>query len=356
MGVAPMSYNMEEGTLEIGMEDRTVSGVAGPLVTLDKVKGPKYQEIVNIRLGDATTRRGQVLEVDGEKVAVQVYEGISGIENKYTIVQFIGEVLKTLVSLDTLGFIFNGSRKPIDNGSPILPEAYLDISGSSINPSERTYLEEMIQTGISSIDVTNSIACGQKIPPFFAAGLPHNKIATQISARLDDEEDNFANNVAIVFAAMGVYMETAQYLKRDLEENGSMERANDPTVECIITPRVAVTTAKYLVCKNIATSKGSLTTVDIGERIDGNQLQPKPIPDRTEEGHHNRLINGDSDSPFFARTHADLLAEGEEALRQRNRQWWNRYSGFLCELRCVRSIVSSLSLWWPSMVVRRWLW
>ncbi|KAL3729814.1 hypothetical protein ACJRO7_026887 [Eucalyptus globulus] len=246
MGVAPMSYDMEEGTLEIGMEDRTVSGVAGPLVTLDKVKGPKYQEIVNIRLGDGTTRRGQVLEVDGEKVAVQVYEGTSGIENKYTIVQFIGEVLKTLVSLDTLGFIFNGSRKPIDNGSPILPEAYLDISGSSINPSERTYMEEMIQTGISSIDVTNSIARGQKIPPFFAAGLPHNKIATQISARLDDEEDNFANNVAIVFAAMGVYMETAQYLKRDLEENGSMERANDPTVECIITPRVAVTIAEYL--------------------------------------------------------------------------------------------------------------
>ncbi|KAK3420012.1 hypothetical protein EUGRSUZ_G00785 [Eucalyptus grandis] len=164
MGVAPMSYDMEEGTLEIGMEDRTVSGVAGPLVTLNKVKGPKYQEIVNIRLGDGTTRRGQVLEVDGEKVAVQV--------------------LKTLMSLDTLGFIFNGSRKRIDNGSPILPEAYLDISGSSINPSERTYLEEMIQTGISSIDLMNSIARGQKIPPFFAAGLPHNKIATRISARL----------------------------------------------------------------------------------------------------------------------------------------------------------------------------
>ncbi|KAL3729796.1 hypothetical protein ACJRO7_026873 [Eucalyptus globulus] len=355
MGVAPMSYDMEEGTLEIGMEDRTVSGVEGPLVTLDKVKGPKYQEIVNIRLGDGTTRRGQVLEVDGEKVAVQVYEGTSRIENKYTIVQFIGEVLKTLVSLDTLGFIFNGSRKPIDNGSPILPEAYLDISGSSINPSERTYLEEMIQTGISSIDVTDSIARGQKIPPFFAAGLPHNKIATQISARLDDEEDNFANNVAIVFAAMGVYMETAQYLKRDLEKNGSMERANDPTVECIITPRVAVTTAEYLfvpylMMPNCADVSSPIT--NHRERIKGNRLQLKPIPDRTEEGHHNRLINGDSDSPFFARTHADLLAEGEEALRQRNQQWWSRYSG----LRCVRSIVSSLSLWWPSMVVRRWLW
>ncbi|XP_022752556.1 V-type proton ATPase subunit B2 isoform X3 [Durio zibethinus] len=180
MGAEKNFIDMEEGTLEIGMEYRTVSGVAGPLVILDKVKGPKYQEIVNIRLGDGTTRRGQVLEVDGEKAVVQVFEGTSGIDNKYTTVQFTGEVLKTPVSLDMLGRIFNGSGKPIDNGPPILPEAYLDISGSSINPSERTYPEEMIQTGISTIDVMNSIARGQKIPLFSAAGLPHNEIAAQI--------------------------------------------------------------------------------------------------------------------------------------------------------------------------------
>ncbi|KAL3729774.1 hypothetical protein ACJRO7_026847 [Eucalyptus globulus] len=317
MGVAPMSYDMEEGTLEIGMEDRTVSGVAGPLVTLDKVKGPKYQEIVNIRLGDGTTRRGQVLEVDGEKVAAQVYEGTSGIENKYTIVQFIGEVLKTLVSLDTLGFIFNGSRKPIDNGSPILPEAYLDISGSSINPSERTYLEEMIQTGISSIDVTNSIACGQKIPPFFAAGLPHNKIATQISARLDDEEDNFANNVAIVFAAMGVYMETAQYLKRDLEENGSMERVNDPTVECIITPRVAVTIAEYLFVPHLM----------MPNCAEGVQWKPpEPEPDRTGRFWKHPPLSFPS---YFPGTNRRELAS----------------------LQRMRSVVLSLNLWRPSMIL-----
>ncbi|XP_022752478.1 V-type proton ATPase subunit B2 isoform X2 [Durio zibethinus] len=234
MGAEKNFIDMEEGTLEIGMEYRTVSGVAGPLVILDKVKGPKYQEIVNIRLGDGTTRRGQVLEVDGEKAVVQVFEGTSGIDNKYTTVQFTGEVLKTPVSLDMLGRIFNGSGKPIDNGPPILPEAYLDISGSSINPSERTYPEEMIQTGISTIDVMNSIARGQKIPLFSAAGLPHNEIAAQICRQaglvkrleksdnlLDDqEEDNFA----IVFAAMGVNMETAQFFKRDFEENGSMER------------------------------------------------------------------------------------------------------------------------------------
>ncbi|MBA0624064.1 hypothetical protein Godav_009473, partial [Gossypium davidsonii] len=263
MGAEKNFIDMEEGTLEIGMEYRTVSGVAGPLVILDKVKGPKYQEIVNIRLGDGTTRRGQVLEVDGEKAVVQVFEGTSGIDNKYTTVQFTGEVLKTPVSLDMLGRIFNGSGKPIDNGPPILPEAYLDISGSSINPSERTYPEEMIQTGISTIDVMNSIARGQKIPLFSAAGLPHNEIAAQICRQaglvkrleksdnlLDGlEEDNFA----IVFAAMGVNMETAQFFKRDFEENGSMERvtlflnlANDPTIERIITPRIALTTAEYL--------------------------------------------------------------------------------------------------------------
>ncbi|KAF7810760.1 V-type proton ATPase subunit B 2 [Senna tora] len=279
MGVAQNNIDLEEGTLEIGMEYRTVSGVAGPLVILDKVKGPKYQEIVNIRLGDGTTRRGQVLEVDGEKAVVQVFEGTSGIDNKFTTVQFTGEVLKTPVSLDMLGRIFNGSGKPIDNGPPILPEAYLDISGSSINPSERTYPEEMIQTGISTIDVMNSIARGQKIPLFSAAGLPHNEIAAQICRQaglvkrleksdnlleafqaycfntflamelMDGEEDNFA----IVFAAMGVNMETAQFFKRDFEENGSMERvtlflnlANDPTIERIITPRIALTTAEYL--------------------------------------------------------------------------------------------------------------
>ncbi|XP_068485029.1 V-type proton ATPase subunit B3-like isoform X1 [Phaseolus vulgaris] len=263
MGVAKNVHDAEE-TLEIGMEYRTVSGVAGPLVILDKVKGPKFQEIVNIRLGDGTTRRGQVLEVDGEKAVVQVFEGTSGIDNKFTTVQFTGEVLKTPVSLDMLGRIFNGSGKPIDNGPPILPEAYLDISGSSINPSERTYPEEMIQTGISTIDVMNSIARGQKIPLFSAAGLPHNEIAAQICRqaglvkRLEKSENLLEggggeDNFAIVFAAMGVNMETAQFFKRDFEENGSMERvtlflnlANDPTIERIITPRIALTTAEYL--------------------------------------------------------------------------------------------------------------
>eukprot|EP00243_Klebsormidium_subtile_P004054 TRINITY_DN17830_c0_g1_i1.p1 TRINITY_DN17830_c0_g1~~TRINITY_DN17830_c0_g1_i1.p1 ORF type:complete len:541 (-),score=153.31 TRINITY_DN17830_c0_g1_i1:244-1734(-) len=245
------------------LDYRTISGVAGPLVILEKVKGPKFAEIVNVRLGDGTMRRGQILEVDGEKAVVQIFEGTAGIDNKKTTIEFTGEVLKTPVSQDMLGRIFNGSGKPIDNGPPILAEAYLDISGMAINPSERTYPEEMIQTGISTIDVMNSIARGQKIPLFSAAGLPHNEIAAQICRQAglvkklekkdDLLQDDVSDEFAIVFAAMGVNMETAQFFKRDFEENGAMERitmflnlANDPTIERIITPRIALTTAEYL--------------------------------------------------------------------------------------------------------------
>ena len=125
-------------------------------------------------------RRGQVLEVDGERAVVQVFEGTSGVDGRNTKLEFTGDVLKTPVSEDMLGRIFNGSGQPIDGGPPVMPEVYLDIQGSSINPSERTYPEEMIQTGIGTIDVMNSIARGQKIPLFSAAGLPHNEIAAQI--------------------------------------------------------------------------------------------------------------------------------------------------------------------------------
>ena len=149
-------------------------------MVVEFVKHPKYAEIVNLRLGDGTERRGQVLEIDGNRAVVQVFEGTSGIDNRKTTLEFTGEVLKAPVSVDMLGRVFNGSGKPIDGGPPVLAEAYLDIQGSSINPSERTYPEEMIQTGISTIDVMNSIARGQKIPLFSAAGLPHNDIAAQI--------------------------------------------------------------------------------------------------------------------------------------------------------------------------------
>jgi V-type H+-transporting ATPase subunit B len=166
-------------------------------------------------------------------------------------------VLRTPVSRDMLGRVFNGSGRPIDGGPPVLAEQFLDINGASINPSERTYPEEMIQTGISTIDVMNSIARGQKIPLFSAAGLPHNDIAAQICRQAGlvrhGGEEGESDPFAIVFAAMGVNMETAHFFKQDFEENGSMDRtvlflnlANDPTIERIITPRIALTTAEYL--------------------------------------------------------------------------------------------------------------
>uniref|UniRef100_A0A7N9AP50 Vacuolar proton pump subunit B n=1 Tax=Mastacembelus armatus TaxID=205130 RepID=A0A7N9AP50_9TELE len=220
---------------------------------------PRYAEIVHLTLPDGTKRSGQVLEVIGSKAVVQVFEGTSGIDAKKTACEFTGDILRTPVSEDMLGRVFNGSGKPIDRGPTVLAEDYLDIMGQPINPQCRIYPEEMIQTGISAIDAMNSIARGQKIPIFSAAGLPHNEIAAQICRQAGlvqkskDVMDYSADNFAIVFAAMGVNMETARFFKSDFEENGSMDNvclflnlANDPTIERIITPRLALTTAEYL--------------------------------------------------------------------------------------------------------------
>lgn len=239
---------------------KTVTGVNGPLVILDNVKFPKYAEIVSLTLADGTIRSGQVLEISGSKAIVQVFEGTHGIDAKHTTCEFTGDILRTPVAEDMLGRMFNGSGKPIDNGPPIMAEDLLDIMGQPINPYARQYPKEMIQTGISAIDVMNSIARGQKIPIFSAAGLPHNDIAAQICRQAglvktadkgiyDDHEDNFA----IIFGAMGVNMEAARFFKQDFEESGAMGNvvlflnlANDPTIERIITPRIALTTAEYL--------------------------------------------------------------------------------------------------------------
>lgn len=246
--------------IEPRLDYRTVTGVAGPLVILQNVILPRYSEIVTLTLPNGETRKGQVLEVAGKKAVVQVFEGTSGVDAKNTRCEFTGDILRIPVSEDMLGRVFNGSGKPIDGGPKVLAEDFLDIQGQPINPFVRVYPEEMIQTGISAIDTMNSIARGQKIPIFSAAGLPHNEIAAQICRQaglvkkigqdyVSDETDNFA----IVFAAMGVSMETARFFKQDFEENGSMERvtlflnlANDPTIERIITPRLALTTAEYL--------------------------------------------------------------------------------------------------------------
>jgi V-type H+-transporting ATPase subunit B len=249
-------------TVQPRLDYRTVKGVNGPLVILDHVKLPTFAEIVNLTLPDGTLCRGQVLEVEGDKAVVQVFEGTKGIDVKATRVEFTGDIMKIPVSEDMIGRIFNGSGKAIDKGPAVLAEDFLDIQGIPINPCARVYPQQMIQTGISSLDVMNSIARGQKIPIFSAAGLPHNKLAAQICRQAglvkqnlphknlqDDSEENFS----IVFAAMGVTQETARFFKHDFQEDGSMERvtlflnlANDPTIERIITPRIALTTAEYL--------------------------------------------------------------------------------------------------------------
>ncbi|XP_078061477.1 V-type proton ATPase subunit B, kidney isoform-like [Mustelus asterias] len=238
---------------------RTISAVNGPLVVLDNVKFPKYAEIVNFTLPDRSQRSGQVLEVAGSKAVVQVFEGTSGIDARLTACEFTGDILRAPVSEDMLGRVFNGSGKPIDKGPAVVAEDFLDINGQPINPQSRIYPEEMIQTGISPIDVMNSIARGQKIPIFSAAGLPHNEIAAQICRQAGlvkkskDVVDYSGDNFAIVFAAMGVNMETARFFKSDFEENGTMDNvclflnlANDPTIERIITPRLALTAAEFL--------------------------------------------------------------------------------------------------------------
>ncbi|KAK8799711.1 hypothetical protein WA158_006259 [Blastocystis sp. Blastoise] len=262
--VAPSAFEINASAalrdyhIEPRLDYRTISGVNGPLVILENVKGPRYSEIVNLRLGNGEIRRGQVLEINGNKAIVQVFEGTSGIDNTRTHCEFTGDVMKMPISEEMLGRTFNGSGIAIDHAPPVLAEDYKVIDGQPINPYARTFPRQMMQTGISAIDVMNSIARGQKIPIFSASGLPHNEIGAQICRQAglvagkdihDDHDDNFA----MVFGAMGVNMETARFFRNDFTENGTMQRtalflnlANDPTMERIITPRLALTTAEYL--------------------------------------------------------------------------------------------------------------
>eukprot|EP00947_MAST-08B_sp_MAST-8B-sp1_P002525 g2525.t1 len=240
------------------LDYRTISGVNGPLVILENVKFPKYAEIVNLTLGNGEVRQGQVLEIKGSRAVVQVFEGTQDIDNRNTHCAFTGDVLKMPISEEMLGRSFNGSGRSIDEAPPVLAEQYMDIQGQPINPYMRTYPKEMIQTGVSAIDVMNSIARGQKIPLFSAAGLPHNEIGAQINRQAGlvqgkDVTDHHQDNFAIVFGAMGVNMETARFFRNDFQETGAMQNtalflnlANDPTIERIITPRLALTTAEYL--------------------------------------------------------------------------------------------------------------
>jgi V/A-type H+/Na+-transporting ATPase subunit B len=231
-------------------EYKTINKIAGPLVFLEKTEPIGYGELVNLVLSDGTMKRGQVLDTSDEMVVVQIFETTAGI-GKDTGVRFTGEAIKMPVGREMLGRILSGGGKPIDGGPEIVPEKRLDITGAAINPYARGNPSDFIQTGVSTIDGTNTLVRGQKLPIFSGAGLPHNKLALQIArqAKVPGSTEGFA----VVFAAMGITKEEANYFMQDFERTGALERAvvflnlaDDPAVERIITPRLALTTAEYL--------------------------------------------------------------------------------------------------------------
>ena len=231
-------------------EYKTITQIAGPLVFVEKTDPVGYGELVKLTLENGQQKNGQVLDTSDDLVVVQIFEGTSQI-SRNTKVKFLGDVIKLPVSEDMMGRIFNGAGKPIDGGVEILPEKRLDITGSAINPYSRDSPADFIQTGISTIDAMNTLVRGQKLPIFSGSGLPHNEIALQIArqAKVIGQKGAFA----IVFAAMGITNEEAQYFMKDFEETGALERsvvflnlADDPAAERLITPRMALTTAEYL--------------------------------------------------------------------------------------------------------------
>ncbi len=230
-------------------EYKTINKIAGPLVFVKKTEPVGYGTLVKVTLGDGTVKTGQVLDTSEDIVVVQIFEGTSGI-GKDAKVKFLKENIKLSVSKDMLGRIFNGSGKPIDGGAELIPEKSLNIDGAAINPYARSMPADFIQTGISTIDVTNTLVRGQKLPIFSGSGLPHNEIALQIArqAKVAGSEEKFI----VIFAAMGITNEEAQYFMKDFEETGALERsvvflnlADDPAVERLVTPRMALTAAEY---------------------------------------------------------------------------------------------------------------
>lgn len=235
-------------------EYKTVTRISGPLLFVEAVKGVGFGELVRIVAPDGSERRGQVLEVSDKMAVVQVFEGTSGLDIKGTAVKFAGETIKLAVSSDMLGRVFNGSGIPIDGGPDIIPEDYWDVHGAPINPYARTYPREFIQTGVSAIDGMNTLVRGQKLPLFSGAGLPHNAVAAQVArqARVISSGETFST----VFAAIGITADEARFFREDFEKQGAFEHvtmfvnlADDPAIERIITPRVALTAAEYFAFK-----------------------------------------------------------------------------------------------------------
>ncbi|MDY2984890.1 MAG: V-type ATP synthase subunit B [Synergistes jonesii] len=230
---------------------RTIANLSGPLMMVDKVSGVSYDELAEITLANGERRRGRVLEIDKDRALVQVYEGSSGIDVDSTEIRFLGDVLRLPVSRSMLGRIFNGRGDPVDGGSAIIPETYLDVNGNPMNPFSRDFPSEFIQTGISTIDGMNPLVRGQKLPIFSGSGMPHNKMAAQIARQATVISGH--SDFAVVFAAMGITFEEASFFMEDFRKTGALERtvmyvnlADDPAIERISTPRLALTAAEYL--------------------------------------------------------------------------------------------------------------
>ena len=232
-------------------EYKTIKEIASPLMIVDGVEGVTYDELGELELPNGQIRRCKVLEVEGSRAVVQLFESAQGINLAETKVRFLGHPQQLAVSEDMLGRVFNGMGMPIDGGPEILPDAYMDINGLPMNPAARAYPAEFIQTGVSTIDGLNTLVRGQKLPIFSGSGLPHAALAAQIArqARVLGDNETFA----VVFAAIGITFEESEYFINDFRRTGAIDRtvvfsnlANDPAVERIATPRMALTAAEYL--------------------------------------------------------------------------------------------------------------
>ena len=232
-------------------EYKTIREIASPLMVVEHVEGVTYDELGEIELPNGDVRRCKVLEVEGDKAVVQLFESAQGINLAESKVRFLGHPQQLAVSEDMLGRVFNGMGQPIDGGPAIIPDAHMDINGLPMNPAARAYPAEFIQTGVSTIDGLNTLVRGQKLPIFSGSGLPHAALAAQIArqARVLGDNETFA----VVFAAIGITFEESEYFVQEFRRTGAIDRtvlftnlANDPAVERIATPRMALTAAEYL--------------------------------------------------------------------------------------------------------------
>lgn len=232
-------------------EYKTIKEVVGPLMLVEGVEGVKYDELVEVTQEDGSVRRGKVLEVKDDKAVVQLFENTQGLKISTSKAKFLGRSLSLDLSEDMLGRVFDGMGNPRDGGAPVIPEKRRNVNGEPINPAARDYPDEFIQTGVSAIDGLNTLVRGQKLPIFSMSGLPHAELAAQIArqAKVRGKDEKFA----VVFAAIGITYEEAQYFVDDFKKTGAIERtvlftnlANDPAIERIATPRMALTCAEYL--------------------------------------------------------------------------------------------------------------